>query len=383
MRRIILIVVVVGLVAQISVGIGVQQTTCTVLIQPGESVQAAIDTAQEGAVICLVEGTWRENIMIGKSLTIRGKGANQSSIKGQQEGKPVIRIEGDLEVRIEGLTIAEAKLMGAWGTLEEQGIKIGGRARVTIFDSIIERNGWHGVSIGDSARVTISNSTCRENFYGIGIWKRAHAIISDSTVERNTGDGITLGGSAQVTLRGVTIVRGNRFGIYIEGEALAQVMISDSIVVENRGYGIFITGSAKATLSNLTVARNWWHGVSIVGFIRAAISNVTVMENEWNGITIGGPTQATLTSSIIKENQKSGISMGDSARVTIEKNKITDNGQYGIVLYQKPCYETDDKFEGAVHGKMNEILGNRGGQVCPPALEFLVTTTGGCYGPKC
>jgi parallel beta-helix repeat protein len=384
MRRMVLIVAVLGLATQLSMSIETQQPSCTAIIQPGESIQAAIDTVEEGAVICLAEGTWRENIIIRRSLTLRGKGANQSSIKGQLEGKPVIQIEGNLEVRIEELTIAEAKLKGAWGTLEEQGIRIMGQARVTILDSIIERNGWYGILAGDSAQVTIYNSICRENFYGIGVGKRARVTISNSTVEKNGVDGIILTGSAQVTLSGSTIVKENRFGIYIQGVALAQVIISDSTVVENRGYGIFITGSAKATISSLTVERNLWDGISIVGFVRATISNVTVAENERHGITIGGLAQATLTNLIIQENHRSGISIGDSAQVTIEKNKVMNNGQYGVAIYQEPCYYTDEEFEGAVYGKMNEISGNKEGQLCPlPGLEFLITTAGGCYGPKC
>jgi len=45
------------------------QEECTVIVQPGESIQAAIDQAQEGDVICLAEGTWVENVKIEKSLT--------------------------------------------------------------------------------------------------------------------------------------------------------------------------------------------------------------------------------------------------------------------------------------------------------------------------
>jgi nitrous oxidase accessory protein len=48
------------------------QLPCTVTVQAGESIQAAIDAAEEGAVVCLAEGTWEENIEIGKGLTLRG-----------------------------------------------------------------------------------------------------------------------------------------------------------------------------------------------------------------------------------------------------------------------------------------------------------------------
>jgi hypothetical protein len=116
MRRTILIaVLVLGLaVALLSLGTssGTQdQLPCTVTVQAGESIQAAIDKAEEGAVICLAEGTWEENLVIGKGLTLRGLGPEKSVIKGVKEGEPVILISSDaeIEVIVEGLTIAEAK----------------------------------------------------------------------------------------------------------------------------------------------------------------------------------------------------------------------------------------------------------------------------------
>jgi hypothetical protein len=42
--------------------VGLAQVNCTVTVQPGESIQKAIDAAQEGAIICLTEGIWEEGI---------------------------------------------------------------------------------------------------------------------------------------------------------------------------------------------------------------------------------------------------------------------------------------------------------------------------------
>ena len=45
----------------------------TITVQPGESIQAAIDKAPAGAVICLSAGVWEENIKIERSLTLRAQ----------------------------------------------------------------------------------------------------------------------------------------------------------------------------------------------------------------------------------------------------------------------------------------------------------------------
>ncbi|MBI1744721.1 hypothetical protein HYR54_16880 [Candidatus Acetothermia bacterium] len=57
--------------------------SCSIVLQPGESVQEAIDEASDGAIICLGdvgEGgflplapqRWSENLKIDKRLTLRG-----------------------------------------------------------------------------------------------------------------------------------------------------------------------------------------------------------------------------------------------------------------------------------------------------------------------
>jgi pectin methylesterase-like acyl-CoA thioesterase len=56
-----------------SVAFAEQTPSCQVFVQPGESIQAAIDAALEGAVICLAAGEWQEDIAITKSLTLMGQ----------------------------------------------------------------------------------------------------------------------------------------------------------------------------------------------------------------------------------------------------------------------------------------------------------------------
>lgn len=94
-------------------------------------------------------------------------------------------------------------------------------------------------------------------------------------------------------------------------------------------------------------------------------------------------TQATIENTTISDNRWEGIVIGGSAQATIENNKIVNNGRYGVACLQRPCFDTDYKFEGAVRGSNNEISGNKEADVCPDDLKFLMTSAGGCYGPKC
>jgi nitrous oxidase accessory protein NosD len=89
---------------------------CSVTVQPGQTIRSAIAQASVGAVICLSAGTWEENLLINKGLTLRGAGPDQTLIQGVKVDEPIIRIEdfSDAMVTIEGLRMTQPHLKG-WG----------------------------------------------------------------------------------------------------------------------------------------------------------------------------------------------------------------------------------------------------------------------------
>jgi parallel beta-helix repeat protein len=421
------------------------QLPCTVTVQPGESIQAAIDKAEEGAVICLAEGTWEENLVIGKGLTLRGLGPEKSVIKGVKEGEPVILITSDAEIGVivEGLTIAEAKGWCYEWLRCPNGLSLGGKVKAIIKGNTISGNS-NGISMLDSAQAYIWGNTISENLlyygiwmsdsakayilwntisgnHGIGIEGSAQAYISGNTISENGNDGIYMRESAQATIEG-NIISGNWSGIYMGGSA--QATIEGNIISGNKiggSGGIWMSDSAKASILWNTISGNQGFGICIcIDSAQASISGNTISENKGGGIemygqatiqgniilgngelgraysagiVVGGPAQATISENIISGNKRDGILLGVLAQATIEGNKITENNGYGVALYLRPCWAwpTEEKFEGAVRGRVNEISGNKKGkgepwgrlEVCPAELEFLMTEAGGCYGPKC
>ncbi len=102
-------------------------------LKPSESIQKAIDKAPEGALISLEEGVWKENLVIKKSITLRGKGAGKSVIEGvakqglekvyimlvasPQKNKTIRVVLQNLTLRVSpgNHDISGIKLMGAHG----------------------------------------------------------------------------------------------------------------------------------------------------------------------------------------------------------------------------------------------------------------------------
>lgn len=106
------------------------QPPCTVTVQPGQSIQKAIDEAKEGAVICLESGTWNENLTVKKSLTLRGAGHDLTILDGNNLGDAhgITIVTSNAQVTIRGLTVRNfggdgLKLEGlTWAILERNNI---------------------------------------------------------------------------------------------------------------------------------------------------------------------------------------------------------------------------------------------------------------------
>lgn len=308
----------------------------TITVQPGESIQAAIDAAPEGAVIELEEGSWEENLTIDKSLTLRAAEIEpepRAVIRSTRVGWPVIRIASDepIEVTVSGLKIA-----GAFGVCYQwepdricaDGISVHGKATATIENNMIRGNERYGIGMLDKSEVSIENN-----------------IISD-----NGRDGIGMGHSAQTTI--------------------ANNTISDN------SSGIMMWSSSQATIAVNTIADNENLGIGMLESSQATIENNTISEN-WFGIVMCDPSHAMIANNTISDNTRDGICMRGSAQATITDNVIRGNEGHGVALGERPCFDQDETFTGFVTGRDNTGGGNVMGDCCPQTLAFLFTEEGG------
>ncbi len=83
-------------------GIG---TAAEIIVQPGNSIQAAVDNASSGDTIIIKPGTYTENINITKGdLTVRSESGNpeDTTIKSRSSTASVLSVQAD-NVKISGI----------------------------------------------------------------------------------------------------------------------------------------------------------------------------------------------------------------------------------------------------------------------------------------
>ncbi|MCK4391934.1 right-handed parallel beta-helix repeat-containing protein, partial [Candidatus Bipolaricaulota bacterium] len=272
---------------------------CTIHVQPSESIQEAIDKAPEGAVICLSEGTWGENLVIGKSLTLRGAGTEESMIEGATHGRPVVQIDSETEiiVHVESLTIQSAKggprecaavYPLAPKTICPDGIAIQGNSEVFLLNLTVANNGRMGVYATDYSHVVMDGcSVLGSGRIGVFVRRYATATAEQTTIVDNN-EGVMIADSAKAVFRGCTIADSASYGLFTGGDPLC--VLNDSLVEGNGYCGIVVAGTADVSLFGTRVTGNKLWGIAKMN-LPAPFSGTleldddsTVEDNQYPGI---------------------------------------------------------------------------------------------------
>lgn len=248
--------------------VGLAQADCTVIVQPSQSIQEAIDEVSEGAVICLTEGTYKESIRIEKSLALRGVSQERTMIISQ--GPSVVLVDGRQEIHIviEHLTIAEAR-----GT----GIHIEGRPIVSLNAVAIIRNGFYGLVVDGlvEARVIVKNSDISFNGWGVLAKNAGWVSFRDSRISHNDiSDGIEATDAAEIILYNTEVSHNRRDGLELSRYARAEII--ESVFRDNRECGIHVF-SQYAHVTG-TPSRMHQNGADLCGFVPAHLRQPLVAE---------------------------------------------------------------------------------------------------------
>ena len=156
------------------VGIG---TAAEIIVQPGDSIQAAVDNASSGDVITIKAGTYTENVKIyTDGLTLRSESGNpdDTMIKANDSTDNAIFVDAD-NVKISGIKAAAATGYSASGiclsgcnncivennmlTVDAQGIYLVSSRGCTVSNNLVINNYVYGIVLGSSSGNTISGNT--------------------------------------------------------------------------------------------------------------------------------------------------------------------------------------------------------------------------------
>ncbi len=238
---------------------------------PGESLQAAVDAANQGDIIN-VTGTCSENVTIGnRKVNLTLDGQNVATINGPNAGNATVIVRGT------NIVIRNFEITG-------------GRSGVFLTRgavAVIDHNNIH--------------NTTR---YGIFIELSSFGVIKNNNIHNNPIDGIFVSDNSTAL---------------IGADSITDTSPSPNTIQNNGNRGITITRTSNARIVSNIISGNTTDGIVVGRVSQADIASNTINSNGGNGINV---------------SQNSGIELGEDNPVTFwDQPNITtvNNVNFGIV----------------------------------------------------
>ncbi|MCK4613963.1 MAG: right-handed parallel beta-helix repeat-containing protein, partial [Thermoplasmata archaeon] len=245
------------------------------LEHPYQTIQEAIDNATEGDTIRVFNGTYFENVVVNKTVSLIGNGSEDTIIDGSGTGG-VVTITADW-ITLNGFNVTNGS----------SGITIRSNNNTITNNSCTNFDSDYGIQLDSARNNTLMNNTSSHNFYGIYLTDSSRNNISKNTCNSNQEDGIRLWKSNNNTFLNNTISLNGDKGIYLY--STNDTLVLNNSIFQNQ-HGIFLTISSQNNSAHYNdIFTNTNYGIKVTNNDGVTI-NAT--ENWWGNNS--GPYHLTL-----------------------------------------------------------------------------------------
>ena len=242
------------------------------------TVQEAINAASPGDTIYVRSGTYNENLIITKSLTLTGEDRDTTIITAQAWGSPAISITGQSNVTISNLTIRNDGIDGVYVngcnnislinnniySEYHEGVYIMNSSGIDLVDNDIQSNGTTGFAVGvwiggsPQSGFNLTGNNIHNSRTGMNIASLLNSTISSNIISNNTLHGISLSFSNGNNIAGNTISNNARAGIFLVSSSNNKVYNNNFI--DNLTWQVYRSGGQN-NVFNLAkpIGGNYWN----------------------------------------------------------------------------------------------------------------------------
>ncbi len=295
----------------VSMNLESQLMETTHIVNPGESIQEAIDDAEEGDIIQVMNGVYREDVVVDKRLELIGESTENTIIDA---------MGGDFAV----LITANATYMSGFTLINATNDDPG--AGIIMINPAGEGSPPPTYPLVDCI---IEEVNAVGNLNGLLMLDVHDTEIKNSTFSYNQEDGITAYGTTN------NLIIDNEFshnshGLFLDGQMSLSYSnnVSKNLFFNNTGPGIYASFSSLDTFYRNEIYNNS-RGFFIYLCTETVLRENIVYMNRDNGIYDYVSMRSELEGNIVYDNRKSGIFLFQSEYVLISGGVIYDNNQDG------------------------------------------------------
>jgi parallel beta-helix repeat protein len=284
------------------------------------TIQEAIDddATLSGHTIRVDSGTYYENVVVNKSVSLVGEDEFSTIVDGRALGS-VIRVTAD-KVSVSGFTVRNS-MFGY------SGIHVYQSSDDNISGNIVKDN-YNGIYMYGSSDSIVADNDVLGNEYGVHLYDSFNINVSGNEASGNM-NGIHLDVSGNNVLTGNNVSSNGWNGIYSYGSS--NNTLSGNLVVSNQGRGIRLHYSFNNTLQGNDVSRNGY-GIYFYGSGGNTLNGNTASFNNESGILLSDSADSAFTENDVSNNTF-GIWFINSDGNGISGNNISANDQFGIRLW--------------------------------------------------
>ncbi|MFJ5151494.1 right-handed parallel beta-helix repeat-containing protein [Streptomyces sp. NPDC088353] len=287
------------------------------------SLAAALEAAADGDVLTVAPGTYRENLVVQRAVTLRGPEGAPGSVRiAPTEGVPLtVRASAVVQdLHVEGQDSAAPALLVEEGAPELKDVRIVTRSAA-------------GIEVRGGARPTVRRCTV-DNPAGVGIavLDGGGGVFEECEVVAAGQSGVAVRGGAHPRLENCRIHHASGAGLTATGDNSALEAVGCE-VYEVRGSGVQITGRATAHLTDCDVHRTAADGVTLDTDAVLTLADCRIHDIPENAVDLRSRSVLTLTRTTVRQFGRNGLSVWDpGTRVDANQCEIFDStGDYPAV----------------------------------------------------
>ncbi|MFD6995506.1 right-handed parallel beta-helix repeat-containing protein [Streptomyces mirabilis] len=287
------------------------------------SLAAALEAAADGDVLTVAPGTYRENLVVQRAVTLRGPEGSPGSVRiAPVDGVPLtVRASAVVQdLHVEGQDSAAPALLVEEGTPELLDVRIVTRSAA-------------GIEVRGGARPTVRRCTV-DNPAGVGIavLDGGGGVFEECEVVAAGQSGIAVRGGAHPRLERCRVHHASGAGLSVTGENSSLEAVGCE-VYEVKGTGVQITARAAAHLTDCDVHRTTSDGVTLDTDAVLTLADCRIHDIPENAVDLRSRSVLTLTRTTVRQFGRNGLSVWDpGTRVDANQCEIFDStGDYPAV----------------------------------------------------